>query len=597
MGGVGEVRMESYSEPAIGLPIYHREGDYLRIPIRVAPPLRAYNPVIYGAYTYYVNVFSAYLFARGIGFLVNYEPESGEAILITYREKVDGATLEESFKRDYYVPRLKQLLKNVSLEELLRVFYLTYDETSGGRYGATTLVLPAKKSILEELKRVDFKKLRLSGRLPPFNKSTIKDYMEEYEQKGDIVVIDKNGDIRVYTILDDGSLKEITESKGSRKQGMCVYCGRITDRTYKVSGRLGLGRMRLPFFKSTDVTTIDVCLDCILKAIFYVLSLNIDPSGTLPQILILGKRGVSVSTIIPLSRVKKLQDRRGRVKETKTSYNIRCLANMLSKISDEAGKALSYNEFLGDEKLFIRLGDAVDEKIMERLFFIFTVLGTSFLDKHLINPSPNDKIYSKIIETLIAEDDEAFLALLTSLLRSIQKSNLSVKYDMSYVSKYIESLLYRGRTEDHIAFALAKIASTILYYVDKELEGIAEKDRNYIKRRFAETLRRSGFVEAVAYILSRTGMKISTIVIPIQNGIEREMFKTFIDEVGLPPKYYEIDEEDSRVSIKATALNLIDIRVKEKFTPLIYEKVYNLLIIERQELVSKETSKGGEELA
>jgi len=582
-----------------GLPVY-REKEILKIPVEVTPPLRAHNLTIYNAYRYLVNKFSLYLFVRGIGFLTNYEPETGYAFLHTLKpiEEHEMRKLYEEFTKEYLFPRLTKHLspETIDLHKLLLIFYYSREEAGRKKFGATTIILPTSKNVIDTLAS---KKVSIAGKLPIEMKELKEKLLkgEARKKKYRILIIEKKGKSYFLTEEDilncllgnwDEVIKRLeNEERVKVRKKECIYCSQ-EGLTYQVSGRLGLGRKRMPSSSKTDFSTINVCLKCLLVVAFYFLDLNIDPREISPNTLIFGRMNIFYTQPILLKRVNALLMKTPyKKRKTRLEEKIRSFISTLNE-AKVILKIYEYNELFGDEKLNLKIED-LDESIIERVIILRSIFPESAFY--------NSDLLPKIVEAVIAKDEVEFHTLLTYLLR--KASEMGVRYDMSYVSKYIKSALYRVQTTEKIAYSLAKIASTIVHYINEALKNVEESDRTYVKRTFAETLRRAGLVTAIDYALGRIKSSISVIAVPIQSGEERDALRIFINELGLEKeKHYK--EENNTIRFYVSAIPLIDIKVKEKYTPLIYERVYNYLCLERQELLVKsygKTSGGGGNVA
>lgn len=528
-----------------GVPVYVA-GDAQRVEVPFFK-IRIGNEELTTAYRYLAYKFGQYIFLkRGVA-VAGYDPASGTLVLDGFMELNDVYSEYKNFVREYLVPKLKTLILKANIDDILSAFYYRRGEPDSSPTGLSTVVLAGDHlanyiSALREKYKVQTQK-KVQEKLSKMENELKQD---QAGLKG-IVLVDKEGG--VYLLSDEeitGELSNIDATvSGDVKEvekDRCIYCGGVSKHLYPATGKLGTGRTRLSHEAYTKISgDAQICLRCMLVALFHRLNSKNDVLFELNGYL------------------ARFSDNVARRADTET---LKSILMVFSKLKNtERREVLVYNSLFGDERVRAKI-EGLDEEAVERMALLYATAGV----KPFIDPG------SLLISYVLAP---SFLESIRVLLHILKQSEKGWGLDMSYVSKYITSNLYLQEEDKRVAYALAKLAESVVYMID-EKSPVENKD--YVKRRFADTLRRAGLSKAIAYAVSAGGINIIQLVVPT-TGEERDHIKEVLEKYGFK---YEQSNDIFKVDVKS--IPLAEIRIEEEFTNKIYEDAYTYLVVLKPEI-------------
>lgn len=527
-----------------GIPIYGA-GEEQRIAEAPFFKLNLNEESLVNAYRYLAYRFGQYLLLETGAVVKEYDPLAGRLVVEGNLTPDDVLNKYRDFVEKYLVPKLKTPLAHASINEVLPAFY--YRKRESKPTGLSTVVLSARhvQQYFDALLSGDYAIQRTKSVKGSIEKARGK-VLENLKTFGlrhdDIVIIDKTGGVEVLT--DDKMIAAFqcipgADAIGVKKVGRsCIYCDASNIPLYPATGKLGVGRTRLPHETTTDLSgKAKICLRCLLVAVLY----RLDTGGD----FFIQLSGSSM----------RFRDEKVRAE----GETLRAIQTVLQKLKHHpCSGALIFNSLFGVDRATLRI-EGLDEEVFEKLALLYATLGTT---------SFSDEVESLLVSYVNAPSfSDSLRTLLHILKKQSEKAGVP---NMSYVSKYITSKLYAQRKDKRVAYALAKLAEAVVYRIDQS--NVENKD--YVKRRFADILRRAGLSKAIEYAMSATNTPIEVLTVLVKSGEERDHIKRVIDEYKI--KYRE---EGDVLKVYVDNIPLAEIMIVEEFSQGIYEDVYTYLAI------------------
>ncbi|MEM4971808.1 MAG: hypothetical protein QXE01_11225, partial [Sulfolobales archaeon] len=386
----------------------------------------------------------------------------------------------------------------------------------------------------------------------------VRKLMSEGLRDDDLVVVEKDGDViplkmnelieQLERFPDFGDdLKLVSRAM------KCCYCGsKIDGLRFSATGRLGIGRYRLPQESRTDLSNeARVCLRCVLTSMYYVLeggekTLTYTLNGLLSMIVFGEKfsRGTTVDLAIGLAK---------HMEERPTEW----VASMI------------VNTAFGEERARVRV-ESLDEVAIERLALLVYAFPRALHNENV----------QRILINYMRSNFSSFISYLVYILKQSKKGG-----DMSYISKeilrYVTPHLYR-ETDLRVAYTIASIAEGLVYRLKQAGADV------YTLRKFADTLSTGGLSTAIAYALQRLSSPPTDVA--MSKFVDKSLVKEVLDKYGF--RYYE---KDDIIYVYLDSIPPAEIRIREDRGRRVFTKAYELLIIMSPEIASKE--EGEEELS
>ncbi|MEL9908232.1 MULTISPECIES: hypothetical protein [Thermoprotei] len=530
-----------------GVPVYVA-GDAQRVEVPFFK-IRIGNEELATAYRYLAYKFGQYLFLKKGVVVAGYDPASGTLLLNGFMELDDVYSEYKNFVKEYLAPKLRKLIENADINDILPVFYYRRGEPDSSPTGLSTVVLAAHHvgNYIETLR--SGYKIQTQEELQKKLSKMENELKQNQAGLKDIVLVNKEGDVRLLSDEEiagelsnidatvSGDVKEVEKDR-------CIYCGGVSKHLYPATGKLGTGRTRLSHETYTKISgDAQICLRCMLVTLFHRLN---------------SKKDVLFELNGYLAR---FSDKLARRADTETLKAILMVFSKLENIS--RGEALVFNSLFGDERVRVKV-EGLDEEAVERIALLYAVAGRK--------PFEDPQTQSLLVSYVFAPSLTESVRVLLHILKQFEKGG---GLDMSYVSKYITSNLYMQEEDKRVAYALAKLAESVVYMID-EKSPVENKD--YVKRRFADTLRRAGLSKAIAYAVSAGGIDIIQLPVPA-TGEERDHIKEVLEKYGFK---YEQSNDIFKVDVKS--IPLAEIRIEEEFTNKIYEDAYTYLVVLRPEI-------------
>jgi len=515
------------------------------------------------AYKHMMHRFGYYiLIKRGI-LIKEYDPVSGSIRMLVPKDALDFDLWNEfcNFVSEYFVPKLKQLMKWATIEDVLSTFYRKSRE-EGGATGLAPVILLGSQLQQYPSALVNFHiqpKTKKDG-IPKIRSAIENNATLIQSHQDDIFVVEPDGKI---SLLDDKTIlnsmivraTHATSGKGVTKDS-CIYCG-STVYLHKATGKLGIGRTRFPQETTTDFSgKAKICLRCMLVTLFYTL----EKTERNKEILEMEIEGVETEL--------ESEEVRG---DTETERAIKAV------LSRFASPALTYNMLFGDEKLRISI-EGINEDGVEKLSLLKLCTGEVIPDKtfefvigFLFNPSLFGSIRS-----------------LLQVLKQLEKERGEC---MSHVSKYLFTRAYIGREEEWVSLTIAKIASGVLYVAKERIKEELKKEKGqeveeipdeelYPLRTFAEEVRNGSLTKALAYIAERYG-SIPQIPVLVSGAEDKEMVKRILDKFG-----FKYEEEGNVLKIYADSIPIAEARLRNLYGLKVYEDAHTALIVMNQDVLT-----------
>jgi len=537
-----------------GVPIYRPAEDVVvEVPFF---KLNLNNEALVNAYKHLAFKFGQYLLLERGVVVKDYDPLTGRLTIKGSITPVEVMSEYKRFVREYLIPKLKAGLAHADLDEILPAFY--YRRGESNPTGLSPVVLPAihLTRYFEALTSGNYAiqgTQNVQNSIKEARNRLLENLREMDLRPHDLVVVDKGGGVEP---LSDDDLARVflhvpeSGTVGVKKvEELCIYCGATDIPLLQATGKLGVGRTRLPHEEKTDLShEAKICLRCILASLLYTLDAGEDFFFQLSEF----------ST--------RFRDR----KVLSEGETLTAILTALSRLANHPrGKALVYNSLFGDERATLRI-EGLDEEAFEKLALLYAVTGRATF---------SDEAQSLLIPYINSPSFSDSLRILLHILKK-QSEKAGVGWGvpgMSYVSKYITSRLYIEKEDKRVAYTLAKLASYVVWLIG-EKEKKENKDYSYEKRRFADTFRRAGLSKALAYAVSAT--KVSpTVLVVLVEGEEKDIIKGVLSKYG-----FRYAEEDNKFKVYADSVALAEIKIEEKFTPSIYEDAYVILVTMRPEL-------------
>ena len=523
---------------------------------------------IVNAYKYLIYKFGQYLLLKKGIIIKDYDPLTGTLIIKGATSPDEVVKHYEEFIREYLVPKLKERLVNADIDKVLSTFYYKSGESKETGLSAVVLtvkhvqgyfeVLTSRRYAIQSQAKKSIEKIRDKALRILKDQRLKPDDVVIVMKKGDIMLLTDDKMIKAFTYIPkttvigvkraDKAEKPVAKNKEKRTEKRCIYCGSLERNIMLLpaTGKLGVGRIKLPHETITNLSRkAQICLRCVLVSLFYVLDSNEDLL-------------IRVNWFITRFRSDKRTEKEAGEKKGEVA-TLSAIFTVLERLSIHPRNiVLLYNSLFGDDRVTLRI-EGLDEEAFEKLALLYAIVGTIEFD---------DDVQSLLISYVNNLSFSDYLRILLHILKK-QSEKVGVS-NMSYVSKYITSKLYAQRKDKRVAYALAKLADAVVYIIDKS--SVDNKD--YVKRRFADTLRRAGLSRAVAYAMSATNTSIKVLTIPVRSGEEKEHIKRVLDEYSI--KY---EEEEGTFKVYIRSIPEGEIKIEEEFTPKIYEDVYTYLVV------------------
>ncbi len=551
-----------------GVPVYKESGSTYSVKVPFLK-IHLYNDVVVNAYKYVVYRFSQYACLRGGIIVRNYDPSSGtmdvevpaEALLSgrSPEELVQG--LYREFVEQYLAPRLIERIRKASLDDLLSVFYRKRG-TKEPETGLASVILPLKhvNSYIEDIKSNKWAIQKQSIEALKKLEGRIGREVQRLRDKGvkekDLIIVGKNGDVvlldtkRVLNELGKPAVFNDDVKYVSRNTKRCCYCGsEIEEPMFPATGKLGVGRYRLPQVEKTNLSgEALVCLRCILLSMYYVLE------GGETALL------YTFNGLLGVFRAERRLPRR-----TTVDFAIAVAEQMMWKPA-ELTASMVMNSAFGEDRAKLKVG-GLSEVAVERLALL-ACMSPEALDDEAVKQHLFDYMFS---------EPPAFIShLVYVLLKQLEKKG--GMRDMSYVSKeiprYITPYLYREK-ELRVAYTLAAIAEGVIHRLKQE--G-ADK---YTLRKVADDLAMGGLTTAISYAIQR--MKNPPSAIALSKFIDRTLVKEVLDEYEFS---YE-EKEDGTMLVYLSTIPSAEVKIREDLGQRVFSKAYDALLLLSPEIASK----------
>jgi len=553
-----------------GVPIYHSTAEDVVVEIPFFK-LNLNNEALVNAYKYLAFKFGQYLLLEKGVVVKDYDPLTGRLAIKGSIVPKDVRNTYEHFVREYLVPKLKVKLADADLDEILPAFY--YKKGESNPTGLSPVILPAKhlEHYFDALAKGNYAIQRTPNVLNSIEMSRnrlLENLRRMDLRPHDLVIVDKRGDIeplsdddlaRVFLHIPESDVVGV-----KRVEKQCIYCGATDIPLLSATGKLGVGRTRLPHEETTDLSgKAKICLRCILISLLYTLDAGGDFFFQLS----------GFSTRFRDKRDEKVEKSGKSKKVPSEGETLSAILTVLSRLANHPrSEALVYNSLFGDERVTLGI-EGLDEEVFEKLALLYTVTGKAVF---------SDEVQSLLISYVNSPSFSDSLRILLHILKK-QSEKAGVRggiFGMSYVSKYITSRLYIEKEDKRVAYTLAKLASSVVWLIG-EKEKDEKTDYSYEKRRFADTFRRAGLSKALAYAVSAT--KVSpTVLVVLAEGEEKDIIRGVLSKYG-----FRYIEEGNKFKVYADSIALAEIKIEEKFTPSIYEDAYTILITMRPEIELK----------
>ncbi|MEM0235976.1 hypothetical protein [Thermofilum sp.] len=419
-----------------GVPVYRESSNTHSVKVPLVK-IHLYNDIVANAYNYLVYKFSQYAYLRR-GFIVrNYDPSSGTIdVEVPEETHLEGKSVEDDvqslfreFLQQYFLPRLTDRIRRAKLDDLLSVFYLRW-KPRGKQTGLASLILPLKYvepyvKIVEALLTKKEKKIVKApskneekknsskwaiqrGSVESFllKKKDILERVQALRSKGlgddDLVVVEKDGGVRHLKIIE---LQEQLESPPNFGEDLkfvsramkCCYCGsKIEGLSFSATGRLGVGRYRLPQEGRTDLSNeARICPRCVLVSMYYILeggekTLTYTLNGLLSVIMVgdMISRGTTVDLAIGLGK---------HMEERPTEWT----ASMVM------------NSAFGEERAKVYV-ESLDEVAIERLALLVYAFPRALKNKNV----------QRILINYLRSDFSSFISYLVYILKQSKKGGM-----------------------------------------------------------------------------------------------------------------------------------------------------------------------------
>jgi hypothetical protein len=544
-------------EVLYGLPIYGVRGwgSYLKVPFfRVS--VKKEDELVVNAYKYLVIRFNQYLILKYGCKVIDYSPTSGTLVISGFSKEDEVYRAYSNFINEYFIPKLKDLTKDASIDDFLNTYYYS----SGRPTGLTDVVIPAKfVSTYPKILRGNTYKIQKQKQV--LNKlDLLESKLRGFSHScgDDLVIVRSSGRVETlnYDLITDvmvGGIGGIYGDVGVVSGGSCLYCGwGRKDVLLDCKGRLGPGRMRFRQEEGTEVTKkARICLRCVLTTLFYVIDSNSSTVGSV---------GDALLTFKPVEEA----DLNG-----KTLNSIYYVLNLLST---HEYNAFILNSLFGDDR--VRVGvEGLDELSIERLALLLNVIGREVCNGDFTRNN------SSLLIPYISSPN--FTPYLIQILKQFKKGGSR----MSYVLKYLKTHLYVEPEDKKVAYVLARVVSPVIDMLMKA-EG-SEKERLYNVRRFAQTLRTSGIAKALAYAIPRLDVRLKTLYVYVE-GDEKTYMKEVLNKFNI--KY---GEEGDVIKVDVESLVRGEMLIEKQYSQSIYNDIYTYLVVLHQEIEQEIKGEGG----
>lgn len=554
-----------------GVPAYNPIGyaGAFRIPFI---KINVHNDVVVNAYRYLVYRLSQYAYIKEGIILKDYDPSTGtvEAVLPEHTQVKAPSEVEkllrkvyEEFVSDYLVPKLLKHLRERGLDEILSTFYRRRrrGETQTGLF---SVILPVRHVELYPDKVTEYAIQKKSIRELQSNKDKILEKLRELRERGelsngDIVIVEKKAIGEIRRLSEDrieGALKRLPERvmqtdiksikekrKSAGDKGKCCFCGINIGRDepeFETTGRLGLGRYRLPHEASTDLSGKGLmCLRCVIVSMFYVLD------GGEDSIL------YAFNGLLSATRFEQRLSKRSTLDIATSMARV-----IKDSVPEDWAVSMILNSAFGGDRAEINV-EGLDEVAIERLALLSSLLpGRILMDENV----------QRVLIRYIRSDFSEFVSHLVYILKQSEKGGDFMSRVSKRISMYITPYLYRESKEMRVAYTIATLAEYIAYKLSEK--GADE----YTIREFADNLRTGGLVTAIAYSIPRIGEEIKTL------RVSELADKTIIKEV-LDRYEFKYKEEGGAIYVYLDSIPPAETRIIDEYGRKIMLRAYDVLAL------------------
>jgi len=515
------------------------------------------------AYRHLVHKFGYYALIKHGVLIKEYVPVSGFVHMLVPKDALDFDLWSEfaNFVSEYFVPKLKQLMKRATVEDILSAFYRRSREEGGATGLAPVILLGSQIQQYPDVV-VNFNiqpKTKKDG-VPKIRSTIESSHALIQSHPDDMFVVEPDGGI---SLLDDKTIVEamiaraIHAASGKNvTTSSCIYCG-STVHLHKATGKLGVGRTRFPQETTTDFSgRAKICLRCMLVALFYTLEK--------------AERGKEMleAEIEGFETELESEEVAG---DTETERAVKAVLNRL------VSPVLTYNALFGDERLRVSI-EGIGEDGVEKLALLKLCIGDTRLE---------DEVMSFVFDFLF---NSSLFGSIRSLLQVLKQLEKAMGECMSHVSKYLFTRAYIGREEEWVSLTIAKIASGMIYVVKErikeELKNKGEEVKEipdeelYPLRTFAEEVRNGSLTKALAYIAERYG-SIPVVPVLVSGAEDKEMIKKILGKFG-----FRYEEEGNILKVYADSIPTAEAKLRNIYGVKVYEDAHTAIIVMNQDVLA-----------
>ncbi|MEM2308232.1 MAG: hypothetical protein QXI94_04920 [Sulfolobales archaeon] len=555
-----------------GVPVYRESGSTYSVKVPLVR-IHLHNDVVANAYKYVVYRFSQYAYLRMGVIIRNYTPPAGTIDVEVPAEALPSGrsaeklvlSLYREFVEQYLAPRLIERIRTASLDDLLAVFYRRRNE-GGPQTGLTSVILPLKymKNYIEDIKlnkwAIQKQSIEALKKIEGKISKEVQRLKDKGVKKDDLVIVGKNGDVvpletaRIQEELGKTSLFSDDVKYVSRNTKRCCYCGsEIKEPGFPATGKLGVGRYRLPQVEKTNLSgEALVCLRCVLLSMYYVLE---------------GGENTLLYTFNGLLGVFIAE---GRLPSGTTVDFAVALAKQLARKPAELTASMVMNSAFGEERAKLQV-ENLNEVAVERLALLAHVFPLALHD---------EAVQRELINYMFSEPPAFISHLVYVLLKQLEKGG-----GMSYVSKeiprYITPYLYREK-ELRVAYTLAAIAEGVIHRLKQDGAD------NYTLKEVANNLTTGGLTTALSYAIQR--METPPSAIALSKFIDRTLAKEVLGEYG-----FRYDEgEDGTILVYLNTIPSAEVKIREELGQRVFNRAYDVLLVLSPEIATRKKGESEE---
>ena len=530
-------------------------GNYLKVPFFRAS-VKKEDELVVNAYKYLVIRFNQYLILKYGCKVIDYSPTSGMLIVSGLSNENEVYKVYDDFVNEFFIPKLKDLTKNASINDFLNTYYYRKDE-SGNATGLTDVVIPAR--LISEYPKTLRSMYKIQGQVLNklnFLENKLKNFAHSCGND-DLVIVKPSGEVETldYNLIANIMVGGVGNygDEGVVSSDTCLYCRwKESDMLLDCKGKLGPGRMRFRQEEKTKITEkAKICLRCVLTTLFYVLDSKFSTVGSVGD------------TLLTFKSVRRAD---------LGSETLNSIYYVLNLLSTHGYGVLMLNSLFGDDKVRVRVA-GLDELSIERLALLLNVFGQEVCSEGFVSNNS-----SLLIPYIFSSD---FTPYLIQILKQFKKGG---SY-MSYVFKYLKTHVYVEPEDKKVAYVLARVVSPVIDMLMKA-EG-SEKERLYSVRRFAQTLRTSGIAKALAYAIPRLDVRLGTLYVYVE-GDEKKYMKEVLNKFNI--KY---GEEGDVIKVDVESLVRGEMLIEKQYSQSIYNDIYTYLVVLHQEIEQEVKGEGG----